>query len=166
MRPRITDVRLLQLRTLQEVGTLEPAWDLGGQMVFLKGGGFVTEIHTDAGVIGIGPGFSPALLNTVRRLLIGTDPFDVEHHAAALRYYALGLPYNGATGVDIALWDTIGKLCHQPLYKLWGGGKDIVPAYASTVILSTPEERSNLATQIADEGWQAIKLRLHHATFQ
>jgi D-galactarolactone cycloisomerase len=166
MRPRITDVRLLQLRTLQEIGTLEPAWDLGGRMVFHKGGGFVTEIHTDAGVIGIGPGFSPALLNTVRRLLIGTDPFDVEHHAAALRYYALGLPYNGATGADIALWDTIGKLCNQPLYKLWGGGKDIVPAYASTVLLSTPEERANLATQLADEGWQAIKLRLHHTTFK
>jgi L-alanine-DL-glutamate epimerase-like enolase superfamily enzyme len=135
-------------------------------MVITTGGGSVTEIHTDVGITGIGPGFAPNLLNVVRRLLIGADPFDVEQHAAALRYYALGLPYNGGTGVDIALWDLIGKFCNQPLYKLWGGGKDKVAAYASTVILSTPEERAALATQLAAEGWRAIKLRLHHPTFQ
>jgi L-alanine-DL-glutamate epimerase-like enolase superfamily enzyme len=165
MRPRITDVRLLQLRTIEEIGTLEPAWDLGGRMVIQTGGGFVTEIHTDEGVIGIGPGFAPNLLGVVRRVLIGTDPFDIEQHAAALRYYALGLPYSGAAGVDIALWDLIGKLCNQPLYKLWGGGKEKVAAYASTVILGTPEERAAFAAQAADEGWRALKLRLHHATF-
>ncbi|MCC6456417.1 MAG: mandelate racemase/muconate lactonizing enzyme family protein [Caldilineaceae bacterium] len=166
MRPRITDVRLLQLRTLQQIGTLEPAWDLGGRMVITTGGGFVTEIHTDTGVIGIGPGFATNLLSVVRRILIGTDPFDVEQHAAALRYYALGLPYQGAAGVDVALWDLIGKLCNQPLYKLWGSGKDKVAAYASTVILSTPEKRAGFAAQLADEGWQAVKLRIHHATIQ
>jgi D-galactarolactone cycloisomerase len=166
MRPRITDVCLLQLRTLQQIGTLEPAWDLGGRMVITTGGGFVTEIHTDTGVIGIGPGFAPNLLSVVRRILIGADPFDIEQHAAALRYYALGLPYQGAAGVDVALWDLIGKLCNQPLYKLWGGGKDKVAAYASTVILSTPEERAALAAQLVDEGWQAVKLRIHHATIQ
>lgn len=165
MRPRITDVRLLQLRAIEQVGALEPAWDLGGRIVFTKGGGFVTEIHTNEGVIGLGPGFPPNLLGVVRRVLIGADPFDVEQHAAALRYYALGLPYNGAAGVDIALWDLIGKLSNQPLYKLWGGGKDKVAAYASSVILGTPEERADYATQAAEQGWKAVKLRLHHPTF-
>jgi L-alanine-DL-glutamate epimerase-like enolase superfamily enzyme len=32
--------------------------------------------------------------------------------------------------------------------------------------LGTPEERARLASQLADEGWKAIKLRLHHATMQ
>lgn len=166
MRPRITDVRLLQLRTIEEIGVLETAWDLGGRMVITTGGGSVTEIHSDAGVIGIGPGFAPNLINVVRHILIGADPFDVEQHAAALRYYALGLPYAGSTGVDIALWDLIGKLCNQPLYKLWGGGKDKVAAYASSVLLGTPEERAAIATQHADQGWQAFKLRLHHTTLK
>lgn len=165
MRPRITDVRLLQLRTIEAVGTLEPAWDLGGRMAITSGGGLVTEIHTDEGLVGIGPGFAPNLLGVVSKVLIGADPFDVEQHAAALRYYALGLPYNGATGVDVALWDLIGKFSNQPLYKLWGGGKDKVAAYASSVILGTPEERADYATQAADQGWQAVKLRLHHKTF-
>ena len=156
MRPSITDVRLLQLRKIQEIGTLEPAWDLGGS---------VTEIHTNEGVIGLGPGIAPNLLGTVKRILLGKDPFDVEQHAAALRYYAFGVSYGGATGVDVALWDLIGKFSNQPLYKLWGGGKDKVAAYASSVILGTPEERSAYATQAADEGWRAVKLRLHHQTF-
>jgi L-alanine-DL-glutamate epimerase-like enolase superfamily enzyme len=165
MRPRITDIRLLQLRTLEQVGTLEPAWDLGGRMLITSGGGTVTEIQTADGVIGIGPGIAPNLLSVVRRILIGADPFDVEQHAAALRYYALGLPYSGATGVDVALWDIIGKYCNQPLYKLWGGGKEQVAAYASTVTLGTPADRAEFAAQVADDGWRAVKLRLHHPTF-
>ena len=163
---KITDIRLLSLRTIEEIGYLEPAWDLGGQMPFRVGGGYVTEIHTDQGLVGIGPGFSAHLLPVVRRHLIGKDPFDIEQHAGMLRYYAFGLPYQGAAGVDIALWDLIGKACNQPLYKLWGGGRSRVPAYASMVRLSTPEERAELAAQLADEGWQAIKLRLHHPTIQ
>src|SRR5689334_18345040 len=126
MRVHITDVRLLKLRTLQEIGTLDVSWDLGGRMTITTGGGSVTEIRTNEGIVGIGPGVDPGLLGVVRRILVGADPFDVEQHAAALRYYAFGLPYNGATGVDIALWDLIGKLSNQPLYKLWGGGKDKV----------------------------------------
>jgi L-alanine-DL-glutamate epimerase-like enolase superfamily enzyme len=165
MRPQITDIRLLKLRTIEEIGALEPAWDLGGRMVITSGGGFVTEIHTNEGITGIGPGFAPNLLDVVRRVLLGKDPFDVEQHAKALRYYALGLPYNGATGVDVALWDLIGKFSNQPLYKLWGGGKDRVAAYASTVILGTPEERADFAAQVAAEGWRALKLRLHHPRF-
>lgn len=68
--------------------------------------------------------------------------------------------------MDIALWDLIGKACGQPLYKLWGGGRDRVAAYASMVQLSTPEERARLAAALREEGWQAIKLRLHHATMR
>ena len=64
-----------------------------------------------------------ALLTTVREQLVGRDPFDIERHAAVLSYYAAGLPYEGPAGVDIALWDVVGKLCGQPLYKLWGGGR-------------------------------------------
>ena len=42
--------------------------------------------------------------------------------------------------LEIALWDLIGKATQQPVYKLWGAHKDRVPAYASMIRLSTPEE--------------------------
>jgi L-alanine-DL-glutamate epimerase-like enolase superfamily enzyme len=161
---KITDIRLVTLRIVREVGKLEPAWDLGGQMTMTIGGGSFVEVHTDAGLVGIGPGCDPGLLPAIKSRLLGADPFAVEQHAATLRYYASGLPYRGAAGVDIALWDVIGKACNQPLYKLWGCSKTKVPAYASMVLLSTPEERAELASRLAQEGWQAIKLRIHHAT--
>lgn len=163
-RVTITGIRLLKLRVLRELSDLEPAWEPGRSRPQRIGGELITEIQTDAGLTGIGPGFSPDLLPVVRALLIGTDPMDIEHHAAALRYDGLGLPYRGAACVDIALWDLIGKICNQPLYKLWGGGSGRVLAYASTVVLSTPEERADYAAKCQAEGWQAVKLRLHHAT--
>jgi D-galactarolactone cycloisomerase len=163
---QITEIRLLQLKAIEELGALEPAWDPGGRMVFQRGGGSVVEIHTDEGLVGIGPGVDPGLLPALRARLVGQEPFDTERHAAALRYYAPGTPYRGSAGVDIALWDLVGKACGQPLYKLWGGGRDRVPAYASMVLLSTPDERARLAAELKESGWKAIKLRLHHETMK
>ena len=163
-RLRITDIKLHRLRTIEYVGEMEPAWDLGGKMHFSRGGGTVVEIFTDGGVNGIGPGVHPEIVEAAKAHLIGQDPFDTEQHVATLRYYASGQPYRGAAGIDIALWDIIGKACGQPLYKLWGGGKDKVLAYASMVRLSTPDERAALAVRLADEGWQAMKLRIHYPT--
>lgn len=163
---KITDIRLLNLRTVEEIGVLEPAWDLGGRMQFRRGGGSITEILTDGGITGLGPAINPALLAAVKHHLLGQDPFDTEHLSGVLRYYAYGAAYQGAAGVDIALWDIVGKACGQPLNKLFGGGRDRVPAYASMVRLSTPEERADLAASLADLGWLAIKLRLHHPTMQ
>ncbi len=37
--------------------------------------------------------------------------------------------------------------------------------YASLVVLSTPEERADLAIRLVEEGWKAIKVRIHHDNF-
>jgi|TARA_B100000315_G_scaffold89674_1_gene82447 L-alanine-DL-glutamate epimerase-like enolase superfamily enzyme len=160
-RIKITDIKLLTLKVVEELGTLEPAWDVGGQMRMQRGGGSVVEVHTDRGVTGIGPGIAPALLPALKQHLVGQDPFDTERHLKVLGYYAGG-SYRGCAGIDIALWDVIGKVSGQPLYKLWGGGRDRIPAYASMVRLSTPEERADLAVELSGQGWKAMKLRIHH----
>ena len=165
-RLKITDIRLVNLRTIREAGSIEPAWNPGTQTRFTVGGGSIIEIHTDQGLKGIGPGIDEGLLAAVKSQLVGKDPFDTEDHAGRLRYYAAGASYRGGANVDIALWDLLGKACGQPLYKLWGGGKDQVIPYASMIKLGTPEERARLAGQLAAEGWQAIKLRLHHASIE
>jgi D-galactarolactone cycloisomerase len=160
----ITDVRLVSLRTVREAGSLEPAWDPGGRITFRVGGGTYVEIHTDEGLVGIGPAMDASLLPVVNEHLAGKDPFDVEAHAARLQHYAGGRGRAGAAGVDIALWDLIGKATGQPLYRLFGGGKERVPVYASTIQLSTPERAALLAAALLEEGWRAVKLRLHHET--
>jgi D-galactarolactone cycloisomerase len=163
---RITEIRVVRLRKVRDVGTLEPAWDPGGRMAFAVGGGSYVEVRTDQGIAGIGPGMDPALLPAVKAQLEGKDPFEIERLHERLRYYAAGTPYRGSASVDIALWDLVGKACGRPLYRLWGGAKEKVPAYASLIQLSTPEERARLAGELSTEGWQAIKLRLHHPTLK
>lgn len=163
---KITDVRLVRLKTVRKAGSLEPAWNPAGRMRFRVGGGKYLEVHTDQGLVGIGPAMDPSLLPTVNEHLAGRDPFDVEAHADRLRYYGGGRPRRGGASVDIALWDLIGKASGQPLYKLWGGEKEKVLVYASTIQLSTPERTPLLAAELMEEGWKAVKLRLHHAAIE
>ena len=138
----VTDVKVVNLRTVKHVGDLEPAWSPGKTMSFDIGGGSFTEVHTDAGITGIGPGMHPMLVDPVKEYLVGKSAFEVEQHAASLNYYVQNMHYQGVAGVDMALWDIIGKAADLPLYKLWGGVKDKVIPYASMVLLSTPEERA------------------------
>jgi L-alanine-DL-glutamate epimerase-like enolase superfamily enzyme len=158
---RIADVRLVPLRTVREAGSLEPAWEPGGRMTFRIGGGAYLEVRTDEGLVGIGPAVDARLLPTVNEQLAGRDPLDVETLAARLEYYGRG---RSTAGVDIALWDLVGKASGRPLYELWGGGREQVPVYASTIQLAPPERAAALAAELLAEGWQAVKLRLHHRT--
>src|SRR5215468_3083170 len=94
-RLRISDIKLIQLRTLKESGWLEPAWDPGGRMSFAVGGGAYIEVYTDQGLSGIGPAVDPALLPVLKERLVGQDPFEIERHIRVLRYYAHSAPYRG-----------------------------------------------------------------------
>jgi D-galactarolactone cycloisomerase len=160
-RPKITDIRLIPLRVLRETGNMEAAWNPGVSTMRRVGGGAYLEIHTDQGLIGIGPGMDAGVLPNAKAQLVGKDPFDIEKMAGPLRYYVGG---RAVSSIEIALWDLVGKASQQPVYKLWGARKDRVLAYASMIQLSTPEERARMALQLKSEGWKAIKLRLHYQT--
>jgi D-galactarolactone cycloisomerase len=162
-RLKITDVRLIPLKVLRETGSMEAAWNPGVSTVRRVGGGTYLEIHTDQGLIGIGPAMDAAVLANTKAQLIGKDPFDIERMAGPLRYYVGG---RAVSSIEIALWDLVGKASQQPVYKLWGAQKDRVLAYASMIQLSTPEERARMALELKSEGWKAIKLRLHYQTLR
>ncbi len=69
----------------------------------------------------------------------------------------------GCSFLEVALWDLAGKLCGQPLYKLWGAHTDKVQAYAATVHFDrTPAQRADDALKFYERGFRAIKLRMHH----
>ncbi len=66
--------------------------------------------------------------------------------------------------LDIALWDAAGKLAGQPLFRLLGGFRDRVPAYASDGLwysLSLDELAASARDHVA-RGFSAMKLRIGH----
>ena len=94
----------------------------------------VIEMETDAGHVGLGEslcvqGSAEAVksyIESTKPLLLGQDPFDTERigkRIEGLGGWNFGRHFAGYAlgGIDMALWDIIGKACHQPLYKLLGG---------------------------------------------
>jgi L-alanine-DL-glutamate epimerase-like enolase superfamily enzyme len=66
------------------------------------------------------------------------------------------------SGIDMALWDIRGKALDLPLYKLLGGSKKAIPAYAGGVSLGyqPPQQLVEEARKSLDQGYKAIKLRV------
>jgi L-alanine-DL-glutamate epimerase-like enolase superfamily enzyme len=115
------------------------------------------RLYTDEGIVGIGPytGGDPALVE-------GADPFMVrsfwETYMSGRR---AGNSGHNAAGLEIALWDIIGKAAGLPLYKLLGANRDRVPVYAATSRLLPPQELADEVLSLMDLGFGAVKLRLH-----
>ena len=101
----------------------------------------LVRIQTDEGIEGIGcgvPGGSrPIIEDHFRHLLIGQDPFDIEKlwdqmFRSSLPYGRKGLPIMAISGVDVALWDIVGKATGLPVYKLLGGKvRESLPVYST-----------------------------------
>lgn len=132
----------------------------------------VVEVETDSGVVGVsggdmGHGSGPLLLATIRDvirpLLVGHDLFATEHIANRLRYVAQYF-FPRPWVVGVAVWDAVGKVCGRPLYQLWGGTADEVPAYASFGEVRDPAQRVDDALAAVAAGFRGIKLRIHSAT--
>ncbi|PYV42933.1 MAG: mandelate racemase [Acidobacteria bacterium] len=124
---KITDFRT----TIVSVPFKEPErWAFGKRLGISN---IILELETDQGLVGLGEavGFptvrvTQEILNAMRPVVIGRDPWDYEvlvheltqvygwHHFRHSGNCALG-------GVDMALWDLVGKASGQPLYKLLGG---------------------------------------------
>ncbi len=135
----------------------------------------VVEVETDDGLVGIGTvgGFCAAAVPIIRghfrELLLREDPRDVERlweklYRASLRYGGRGAAIQALSGVDIALWDLLGKALGQPVYRLLGGRtKPRVPVYSSHLRdVLAPDELARQARSDVEAGFRAVKLFLTH----
>lgn len=131
----------------------------------------LVEISTDEGVSGYCFGGHPAgaIRQVVKPMLVGEDPFYREKLWQILKQAQRGsrevLSDRLIGVVDQALWDLAGRALGQPVYKLLGGARDKVPAYASTMCgdevaggLNTPAAYGEFAAQCRARGYTAFKL--------
>jgi L-alanine-DL-glutamate epimerase-like enolase superfamily enzyme len=136
-------------------------------------GGILVLVSTDEGLEGIGEaGFSaeyfptvgPVVNEQLAPMLIGEDPRDIGRlwqrmFEATHMWGRRGIETYAISGVDIALWDLLGKVTGQPVHRLLGSTKDRVPAYYAPSLKSESEIVPE-AMKAAAEDYTAIKLRV------
>ncbi len=157
---KVTDVKVSLLETPYPV-PFRSAWQTEANAQ-LKRETTIVQVYTDAGIVGIGASGHDdwyPIEKVVKPYLIGKDPLLIEQHIRVIRQV-------GAWPVDIALCDIMGKAAGQPLHKMWGIHQETIPAYASIVASKSPEERAEDALAYIEQGFKAIKLRLHHPTLE
>jgi len=150
----------------------------------------LVRIDTDTGITGYGEaksgvgstGMNAPIVATIngefRSLLLGQDPRDITRHWERMyngvrAHYALrygrsfpdlarrGLRIAAMSGIDIALWDILGRSLDVPIYRLLGGRcRDSVPGYASGGWADAEHIGEQLRQAIDEGGFRAVKMRV------
>lgn len=171
---KITDVEVLVLEAPGSYGVSDTTKEAHG----IKHLG-VVRVKTDAGITGYAdletqPHVARAIVNApaegaasgfhgLRAVLLGEDPFEVERlwhkmYMASVYYGRRGAAIQVISGIDIALWDIIGKRIGEPVYKLLGAGfRDKVRPYASTLFRSQPAAMEEACRGYLEQGFTAVK---------
>jgi L-alanine-DL-glutamate epimerase-like enolase superfamily enzyme len=134
----------------------------------------LVRLHTDEGIVGYGecspmnnPLVQAHLEHALAPLVTGRDPFDVE--ALVERMFISTYKLAGqsmaiaVSGIEIALWDIIGKALGRPIYQLLGGAyRQRIRMYASSMRrdISPADEAKRLAQLVEKHGFTAVKVRV------
>jgi D-galactarolactone cycloisomerase len=136
----------------------------------------MVKVTTEDGIIGWGEShhgrahtaIARLIETTLSQLIMGMDAADTTGIWARIYKYQLGSHGMGAatamamSGIDMALWDIKGKAVGWPLYRLLGGARRPVRAYAGGVALGyqAPARLLDEAHPLIDAGYRAVKLRI------
>jgi L-rhamnonate dehydratase len=134
-------------------------------------------VETDEGITGYGevdtaPGVGKAVVDAymshgtcygLREVVTGADPFDYEQiwndmWAKTYYYGRSGPVMHVMSGIDMAIWDIMGKATGKPVHKLLGGSySDKVRAYASALMPENKEAVKKMVESYTSQGFTAIK---------
>lgn len=135
------------------------------------------RVYTDQGLYGQGESTdaavgTDALVHQFRRFLVGEDPLNVDALWEKVRVSGIfagaqgGQYVTALTGVEIALWDLVGKALGLPVYQLLGGKfRDKIRIYCDSDMedpLGAESDRK--LPWIKDQGFTAMKIDLDDAT--
>ncbi len=125
-------------------------------------------VHTDAGIIGHGSVFSngglvEAALKVLEPLYAGENALEPERVTEKLHQNTCWMGRGGtmthaSSGIDIALWDVLGKALGQPVARLLGGVyRTRVMPYCS-VLMEEPGLMRDVAAKAREDGYRALKI--------
>ena len=167
---KITDVKTIRLRaTIPTEG-----------QVFSRSGvrntrsTTLVQMETDEGVSGIGSASGNGELiemivaKVLKPLLIGMDPTAIDEiwdkayfRGGHKEFGTRGIGVVALSGIDVALWDILGKVRGVPVYRLFGGKyRDRVPVYATALYPEEPSKVAARARAFADQGFHGVKIKV------
>jgi L-alanine-DL-glutamate epimerase-like enolase superfamily enzyme len=137
----------------------------------------VVKVHTDEGIVGLGEADTSSLVakaiieaplshkicRGLAECVVGQDPFEIDRlvhrmYEGSIFYGRQGAAIQAMSGVEIALWDIVGKAVGRPVYQLLGGGfRKTFRAYASILFGDTPAETERIGRELAGRGFRAVK---------
>ncbi len=168
---RITDVRTIAV----EVKLPQTVFDANYTMATKPA--LLVEVYTDEGVVGIGEAahFGGPMASTAQVIehelkpyLLGENPGEIERlwermHRRAYKHARGGIVIAAISGIDIALWDLRGKITNMPVWRLLGGYRKRVPAYATGGFYAegkgVKELVAEMQTYVA-AGFRAVKMKV------
>src|SRR5260221_10190279 len=127
-------MRIRNIETIPVKVPIRPEFVIRGSLGLHAESPFVIlRVHTDEGVTGLGevsctPVWSGedavTAVHIIRDFLepaiTGEDPRDIERLTVKMRRAVAGHPFT-KSGIEIALWDILGKAAGLPVYRLLGG---------------------------------------------
>jgi L-alanine-DL-glutamate epimerase-like enolase superfamily enzyme len=133
---------------------------------------FIVRVHTDDGLVGVATmeapfGILKILISGIeyaKTMVIGESPFNIEKIIFKLRDVAriMTRPWI----IENALWDLVGKICNQPVYKILGAVRNKIKVYAAWGEIRSNEQRAEDAQRLVEEGFTAVKVRFANNTIK
>jgi len=128
----------------------------------------LVAVLTDEGLVGYGSVFSNdglvnAALKVLEPLYLSENALEPERVSEKLHQHTFWLGRGGSithaiSGIDIALWDILGKATGQPVGRLLGGRyRERVQPYAS-ILMQQPGPLADQLLAIKAQGFQAFKI--------
>jgi D-galactarolactone cycloisomerase len=159
---KIVDVRITGLSG----GTVDGGWPQGNKPE--EDLNTILEVLTDEGLIGVGSVMTSkslvqAAVALLRPHLIGERADEPMRVTEKLRQCSFWQGRGGAvehaiSGIDIAMWDLLGKICNQPVARLLGGYyRTRIKPYGS-ILFDEPGPLRETLLQTVARGFKAIKL--------
>lgn len=128
----------------------------------------IVRVFDENGIVGVGatPSYSTgrfdlAMLESLRLIaprVIGRDPELREAIWYALDDLTLPVLPGARAALDIAIWDLVAQRAGLPLYRLLGGSRERIPAYASTPMLADASAYVEFISEMAARGFRAVKI--------
>jgi len=135
----------------------------------------IVRLTTDDGLVGIGESLVRTAGRATKALveemlapaILGKDPLDAAglwwemFSTMRTRGHTRGHFVEAISGIDMALWDIIGKALGLPLYRaLHGFGRRELPAYGSSIFMGETADMEAQARRLLDKGYDSLKIKI------